>query len=133
MSIEEYIKEWEDKAETDLQVINRLSENSLIAHSAICFHCQQLDEKYLKLFLIHNEKTPTRTHNIEFLLVECAEFDEDFNTIDPKNLSDFEVNIRYPGSYYIPSDNETREYISISIQIRDIVRSKVGLEKKQFK
>ncbi len=43
--------------------------------------------------------------NIEFLLSECAEFDKDFDNIDPKNLSDFGVEIRYPDDMYNPDQN----------------------------
>jgi HEPN domain-containing protein len=127
MSIDDYIKEWELKAEVDFEAINKLSQGGLDAQSAICFHCQQLVEKYLKLYLIQNGKSPSKTHNIELLLVECSDYDSIFNTIDPKNLSDFGVNIRYPGSYLFPSDEETFEYIKIAIDIRSLVRSKVKL------
>lgn len=127
MSIDDYIKEWETKAEVDYQVIIRLSEGTLIAHSAICFHCQQLVEKYLKLFLIFNGKIPNRTHNIELLLSECAETDKVFDKIDPKNLSDFGVNIRYPGDFYNPSNSETLEYITIAQNVRSLIREKLSL------
>ncbi|MFA6923909.1 MAG: HEPN domain-containing protein [Bacteroidales bacterium] len=122
---EEYLREWITKAEDDLDVINKLTEEGIVAKSAVCFHCQQLAEKYLKIFLIYKEKEFTKTHNIELLLEECSQIDKDFSTIEPKNLSDFGVNVRYPGDIYIPSDKETMEYKEIALEIRILVRLKI--------
>jgi len=47
----QFVKDWITKANEDLLVINRLTEGSVIATSAICFHCQQLVEKMLKASL----------------------------------------------------------------------------------
>ena len=120
-----YIKLWMEKADEDLMVVSRLTEPQLIAASAVCFHCQQAVEKYLKAFLIANGKEIKKTHNIEYLLSECEDFDIDFAEIDPKNLSDFGVEIRYPGDLYNPSENETRDYIEIANVIKQIVKTKI--------
>ena len=67
-----YIRQWISKANDDLIVIDKLTQNGIIAPSAICFHCQQVVEKYLKAFLIANGVEIRKTHNIEFLLAECG-------------------------------------------------------------
>ncbi|MBN2890925.1 MAG: HEPN domain-containing protein [Bacteroidales bacterium] len=121
----QFIKDWITKADEDLLVINRLTEGSIIATSAICFHCQQLVEKILKAYLIINGKEIKKTHNIEFLLSECADFDNEFNEIDPQNLSDFGVEVRYPGDMYQPTENEALEYKQIAIEIKDFVTEKI--------
>jgi HEPN domain-containing protein len=120
-----YINQWIQKANEDLIVIDKLTEYEIIATTAVCFHCQQMAEKYLKAFLIANEKEIWKTHNIEFLLAECSEFDEDFKEIDPKNLSDFGVDVRYPGDMYSPSEKETLEHKEIAIKIKTLVESKL--------
>lgn len=63
--------------------------------------------------------------NIEFLLSECAEFDKDFDNIDPKNLSDFGVEIRYPDDMYNPDQNEALEYKNLAIDIKQFTESKI--------
>jgi HEPN domain-containing protein len=120
-----YIEDWLIKANEDLQVIHKLTEFEIIAASAVCFHCQQLVEKVLKAYLIANEKEIKKTHNIEFLLSECADFDNEFSEIDPKNLSDFGVEMRYPGDLYIPSEKETLEYKQLAIEISEFTRKKI--------
>lgn len=57
-------------------------------------------EKYLKVFLI---------------------FNSDFSSIDPLNLSDFGVSVRYPGDQYSPSEKEVLEYKEIAFEIERMV------------
>ena len=108
--------------------IKRLSDGEMTATSSICFHCQQLVKKYLKLFLLYHAVDIARTHEIEFLLHECSKIDNDFNTIDPKNLSDFGVAIRYPDDFYLPSEEETKEYILLAIAIKNMVEQRIDLK-----
>ena len=121
----QFIKDWITKANEDLLVINRLTEGSIIATSAICFHSQQLVEKILKAYLIANGKEIRKTHNIEFLLSECADFDNEFSKIDPQNLSDFGVEVRYPGDMYQATENEALEYKQLAIEIKNFVSEKI--------
>jgi len=125
--IRQYLLQWKQKANQDLLTIQRLSEGEMIATSSICFHCQQLVEKYLKLFLLYHGVEITRTHEIEFLQHECAKIDKDFETFDPKNLSDFGVAVRYPDDFYLPSEDETKEYIALAIAIKEMVEQKIEL------
>lgn len=122
----EYVKQWLSKANEDLIVIEKLTEFEIIAASSVCFHCQQLVEKYLKAFLISHGKEIIKTHNIEFLLVECGDIDEQFNEIDPMNLSDFGVDVRYPGDFYTPTNKETLAHKEIALNIKRIVEEKLA-------
>lgn len=120
-----FIEQWLLKANEDLFVVEKLTEPEIIATTSVCFHCQQAVEKFLKAFLIANGSDIKKTHNIEFLLAECADFDKDFSEIDPKELSDFGVDARYPGDMYIPSDKETLEYKALAIEIKELVEVKL--------
>jgi HEPN domain-containing protein len=82
-------------------------------------------KKYLKAFLIANGVETRKTHNIEFLLVECGEIDPDFSLIDPKDLNDFSVDIRYPGDLYVPSDEETLDHKQITLDVKELVEQKL--------
>ena len=121
----DFIKQWLLKANEDLLVVDKLTEYEIIATSSVCFHCQQAVEKFLKAFLIANGVEVKKTHNIEYLLSECADFDKDFADIDPKELSDFGVDVRYPGDMFVPDQDETIEYKNLAFEIKDIVESKI--------
>jgi HEPN domain-containing protein len=123
----DYLNHWIKKAEEDITVIQKLTEFEIIASSAVCFHCQQAVEKFLKAFLIANNKEIVRTHNIEFLLAECSDIDKDFEKIDPLNLTDFGVDIRYPGDFCYPSEQEVIIYSNLALQIKNLVKSKIKL------
>lgn len=120
-----YIKQWLAKANEDLLVVEKLTEFEIIATSSVCFHCQQAVEKFLKAFLISNNVDIKRTHNIEFLLSECSDIDPEFSSIDPKELSDFGVDTRYPGDMYLPSEKETIEYKTIALFVKELVEKKI--------
>ncbi|ASB48858.1 HEPN domain-containing protein [Alkalitalea saponilacus] len=121
----DFIKQWLLKANEDLLVVEKLTEFEIIATSSVCFHCQQAVEKFLKAFLIANGVDIKKTHNIEFLLSECSEIDKDFVEIDPKELSEFGVDARYPGDMYIPDESETLEYKNLAFEIKKIAESKI--------
>ena len=121
-----FIKQWIKRANEDLLVVDKLTEFEIIATSSVCFHCQQAVEKYLKAFLISNGVEIKKTHNIEFLLSECEDIDSDFAEIDPKNLSDFSVDVRYPGDMYVPSKEETAMHKQIAVSVKNLVLEKIS-------
>jgi len=59
-------------------------------------------------------------------LSECSDIDPDFVTVDPKELSEFGVDVRYPGDMYIPSSEETIEYRNIAIEVKKLVEEKIN-------
>lgn len=120
-----FIKQWLIKANEDLLVVEKLTEFEIIANASVCFHCQQAVEKFLKAFLICNGIEIKKTHNIEFLLSECADIDPEFISVDPKELSDFGVDTRYPGDMYVPSSEETIEYKNIALEMKELVEEKI--------
>lgn len=122
----EFIKQWLLKANEDLLVVEKLTEFEIIANTSVCFHWQQAVEKILKAFLITFGIEIKRTHNIEYLLSECSDTDPDFSLIDPKELSDFGVDARYPGDMYVPSAEETIEYKMLAIEIKELVEEKIN-------
>jgi HEPN domain-containing protein len=120
-----YVRQWIAKAGDDLIVIDKLTQFEIVATSAVCFHCQQIVEKYLKAFLLAHDVEIRKTHNIEFLLAECAEFDPDFSLIDPRDLNDFGVDVRYPGDIYTPTDEETLAHKQIALNVKELVEGKL--------
>lgn len=109
----------------------RPDKSALFAKDAICFHSQQCAEKYLKAFLVFHGKQVPRTHNIAWLIVQCADIDSDFMELlqgDIPMLSTYAVEVRYPdfGPTSFPSLDEARQAIELAEEVRAFVRMKLG-------
>ena len=95
MSVES-AKKWILKAENDLKIAKDEITMENPATDAICFHAQQCAEKYLKAYLIFNNKEVRKTHDIAELISLCSEVDPEFskiNQIDIVSLTDYAVEI----------------------------------------
>ena len=120
-ALKAYIESWMLKADRDLASAQRLLEIEPMILDNACFHCQQAIEKSLKAFLIYNGLDIERTHNIIFLLSECARFDQIFATVDPMNINAYAVQGRYPDSNLSPTKEEAKSYYQLALQLKDLV------------
>ena len=126
----EYIENWLFRAREDVAVMNRLSDSRVEFYtSTICFHAQQAVEKYLKTFLIFHDVDFPRTHDVDFLLMECQKIDHINFNLDLKSLTEFGVSVRYPDDFYIPSINETKEYLEIALNVKIVVERSIPFSK----
>lgn len=117
--------QWTEKAANDLLAAQILIEASPLILDIACFHCQQSIEKYLKAFLILHNRDFGYTHNLDYLLGECAAIDEDFIGLDMKNMNLYAVRARYPHDHLAPDMSETREYYQIAIAVQTLVKRKM--------
>jgi HEPN domain-containing protein len=118
----EYIKNWLFRANEDIAVIKSLVNAGVEYYtSSICFHAQQASEKFLKAYLAYHDIDFPRTHDLDFLLLECQKIDKEAFNIDFKSLTDFGVSIRYPDDFYIPDKKEALEYRDTAISVKEIV------------
>ncbi len=62
------------------------------------------------------------------MLDQCANIDEDFASIEVKELSIFGVDIRYPDDFYIPTIEEAKFYYNLAKQIKILVNSKLEMK-----
>jgi len=116
-----YLHQWISKAEEDLLVVRQLMNADILVNGAVAYHCQQSAEKFLKAFLLFHGIEIAKTHNIEFLLEQCKIIDKRFSAIDPCNLTDYGVEVRYPGDFLEPSFEEIQALIPVVENIRDLV------------
>ena len=124
-ALKTYIESWLNKAEHDLLSAQRLLEIEPMILDNACFHCQQAIEKCLKAFLVYHGRDIERTHNIIFLLSECANFDPVFAAVDPMNINAYAVQGRYPDSNLTPTKGEAQSYYQLAIQVRDLVGERI--------
>jgi len=123
--MEESIKKWIMKAESDLKIARDELMTEKPANDMICFHCQQAVEKY---FIIEFKKT----HDISELIELCLGIDKSFNELLDKNvdsLTIYAAEIRYPDYFYFPSDKEAKDAISKAEYVKDFVMRKLESER----
>ena len=126
----DYIQNWLFRAREDIAVMNRLSDSEIEFYtSTICFHAQQSVEKYLKTFLVYHDIDFPRTHDVDFLLMECQKIDDTNFDLNLKSLTEFGVSVRYPDDFYIPSVKETKEYLEIALTVKSVVESLIPISK----
>ncbi|MGH7792379.1 MAG: HEPN domain-containing protein [Thermodesulfobacteriota bacterium] len=129
--MDEYVKGWITKAKRDLKVAEHelgLPKEDIIT-DAVCFHCQQAVEKFLKAYLASKNLDFGKTHNLEYLIELCFKNDPEFKSIVLGNLSFYAVEIRYPDEFYTPSLNEAEESFQIAIDVKNFVLKKLGIDK----
>ncbi|MCP4452588.1 MAG: HEPN domain-containing protein [Planctomycetes bacterium] len=124
---DEYLLRWITKADNDLRVAEHemcLSSEQRVTE-AICFHCQQSVEKYLKSYLVSHNTDFGKTHNLEYLLKLCSQYDPALAQVNIGNLSYYAVEVRYPDDFYIPSSEEARECIEIAKHVKALVLERI--------
>jgi HEPN domain-containing protein len=124
----DYLKNWLFRANEDILVIENLFESgSEMFSSSICFHAQQAVEKFLKAFLVYHDIDFPKTHDLDFLLLECKKINDKIFDIDLGSLTDFGVSVRYPDDFYIPDKEQTFFFRDISLKIKEIVEANINL------
>ncbi len=123
------LEEWIHKAEEDYRSALLLNEHpESDAYDVVCFCCQQCVEKYFKALLVYRGVKFMKEHDLIYLLNLVLPHDPDLHSYqeDLEALSDYAVNIRYPGG--IAGTEDAREAIEKMKLLRAILRKKLGFE-----
>lgn len=121
--------EWVEKADGDFVTAGReLRARRHPNYDAVCFHAQQVAEKYLKSFLQEHNRTFPKTHNLIELLELCLVVDPDFEI--QRNLlivlDRYAVRYRYPGD--TADKDEARDAYRTAKVLRAFLRNKLGFD-----
>ncbi len=118
------VKEWIEKANRDLKLAKLAMENDIYDYAL--FHCQQAVEKYLKAFLVKNNKPFRKKHDIFYLIDLCTNIDEEFKSLLDLRLEilDRGIEVRYPSTFY-PDEELVEEAIEIAEKVKDFVLKKL--------
>jgi HEPN domain-containing protein len=118
---------WVRKAEGDWSVAQREAAAAEPVRDAVCFHCQQRAEKYLKALLQEQELSIPRTHDLERLLADILSYDASLKAFRPKLviLSRYAVDFRYPG--FSTSTRAMRAALRHAGAVRQKLRTILGL------
>jgi HEPN domain-containing protein len=103
MNKQKLVLNWVKKARSDLKVAEDELKTIDPEINVVGFLLQQFVEKYLKAFLVTNEKKFEKSHSLEYLLSICKELDKNFEkfyTEDFIALTQCSVDARYPDIYF---------------------------------
>lgn len=124
----ELVQQWLAKAEEDFKVAERLAGEGEAYLSAVGFHAQQAAEKFLKAVLVHHQVEFPKTHDLgEILdLVATVEACLAGGLRDTAGLTDYAVDIRYPGDFPEMTAEDGKAAVSLAARVREAVREKLG-------
>lgn len=121
-------REWVEKVEGDFRTASREARvRKAPNYDAVCFHCQQCAEKYLKAYLQERGQRFPPVHDLIELLELCLPFDETFEFQRDllKDLSKYAVEFRYPGE--LATRDDARTALKAMKVVRAFLRQKLGL------
>jgi HEPN domain-containing protein len=104
----EVMRGWLRKARNDLTAADSILAGHEVPYDTVCFHCQQAAEKALKALLVRHHRRPPRTHSLEELmdLLEPHLHIPDEVREAAACLEEYSVDVRYPGLYAEPEEED---------------------------
>ena len=119
------VGKWVSKAELDLAACDVLSEQPSVLGGIVAFHAQQVVEKYMKAALTWRQVDFRKTHDLGILLSLLARTDESLQDelLSVVVLTDYGVEVRYPGDLPEVSAEEAREAVRLARLARDAIRN----------
>ena len=117
---------WVQKAESDYAAARRLLRGKPL-RDVVCFHCQQVAEKYLKALMQESRLSIPKTHDIALLIDLLKAVDPALRSLrrGVQKLSSYAVETRYPGLE--PTARETRTAMEKATRFRSEIRRQLGL------
>ena len=128
MKKNDVVKEWIQRARSNLMRANQKNIHPDILYEDLCFDCQQAVEKALKGLLRYHDLNIPHIHSIGKLLSIL----EDNGFIIPDYvkegiiLTDYAVQTRYPGDYESVFEEEFKNVLEISNKIFDWVIDRIS-------
>jgi HEPN domain-containing protein len=118
------VREWVSKAENDLTTAaHTLKLGANCPTDTVCFHAQQVVEKYLKALLTWRAMDFPKTHSVEELLALLPPTARPkLSEVDQERLTAYATVTRYPGNYEPISLAEARRAVAVARRFRGEVR-----------
>ena len=124
------IRQWVLKAENDLATAaHTLKLGEFTPTDTVCFHAQQVVEKYLKALLVNYNTDFPKTHDLRVLMeLLPRRARPDLTPEEQVLLTRFATVTRYPGDYAPITLAEARAAVRIARRVRSQVRKKLPKE-----
>jgi HEPN domain-containing protein len=121
----EILTQWVRKAEHDLEAARRImAVEEGCPYDAVCFHCQQVVEKYLKAFLTLLGIQAPRTHNLDELaaLLPPGKL-LSVSARDLAAMNPYAVDVRYAYDWEQPLRQDAIRALQMAETVRKEVRN----------
>ena len=118
--------EWRRYAEEDMAMAEiAMREDG--PPNQICFHAQQIGEKYIKGFLVFANRSFEKSHLLSYLLELCIAIDPTFEELkdDVIFLTQFYIETRYPGDIPEFTLPECRKGYESAVRIKEFVLQRI--------
>lgn len=118
------VSEWVKKAENDLKnAAYTLEMDDECPTDTVCFHAQQVVEKYLKALLVFKGIPFPKSHNIEDIIALLPPSSRPrLSEKDQDKLTEYATVTRYPGDYEPISLDEAKQAVRIARRVRRQLR-----------
>ncbi len=127
MPDKDLVHAWLVKAARDLETARIVASYMPDYYDVIAFHCQQAIEKSLKGYLVWIDVEFKPVHDLGYLInlasTRDAEMDIWFEVVD--EISRYAVQIRYPDTIIILTNDQVRDAIATADQIIEMVSRKI--------
>lgn len=122
-------RQWVEKAEEDLtNAQHTLTLKERCPFGTICFHAQQVAEKYLKSLLAYCEIPFPRSHDLLDLFRRLQNGPQiQLEPLDLAILNRYAVEVRYPGNWEPISREEAEDAVALAEKIRREIRRHLPL------
>lgn len=122
------VEEWLNKADEDLLYAKASLEDGLEFYSQICFHLHQAVEKYLKAYIISNELSFRRIHDLSALLKVCIVKDQEFSNFkhEVEKITPFYIKARYPDFIFSVGKEQASNALKVAQEIATFVKTKLS-------
>ena len=127
MTVKEF-EDWLQRAESNLEIARRARGEKVLLED-LCFEAQQAAEKALKALLIYLSGDYPMVHAFTLILERLEQHVAVPEPIrEVVELSDYAVQMRYPGDYYPVSEDEYERALELAARVLQWVRSQIGQE-----
>lgn len=117
---------WLQRAASNLAIARTAKQENVILED-LCFEAQQAAEKALKALLLYYGVEPPRTHAFTLLLMHLMDYQEIPHPVrEVVELSDYAVQMRYPGDYHPVSEEEYTRAVELAARVVDWVTVQVS-------
>ena len=121
-------EDWLQRAESNLEIARRARGEKVLLED-LCFEAQQSAEKALKALLIYLSGDYPMVHAFTLILERLEQHVAVPEPIrEVVELSDYAVQMRYPGDYYPVSEDEYERALELAARVLQWVRSQIGQE-----
>jgi len=119
MKNEQLVNDWMKRAESNLARARAGKVSEKVLYEDLCFDCQQSAEKAIKALLISLDKEFPWKHSLVILLALVSEAGIEIPEEIEKSakLTEYAVEIRYPGEREPVSEDEYREALKLAEKV----------------